>query len=302
MAGESTEVRVDVEGRVLRLTNLEKVLHPGTGTTKAEVLQHYASVAPLLLPLLRGRCVTRIRWPHGVGGPSFFEKNAPAGTPSWVRVVEVGDGVRFPMVEDLATLTWLVNLSAIELHVPQWRVDDGGAVLPPDRLVVDLDPGEPAGLGECAHVALAVRDRLSARDASFETVPVLSGSKGIHVYADLTGRADEFPDSDAVTRLARALAEELQRAAPTSVTASMAKQRRRGKVFVDWSQNSASKTTLSPWSLRGREHPTCAVPVSWTEVEALAADPLALEQVTLADVPERAYAAIGAGFPLFPSP
>ena len=279
-------VRVEADGRAVKVTHLDKVLYPRTGTTKAEVLHHYASLAPVLLPLLAGRCVTRIRWPHGVGDQSFFEKNTPAGTPSWVRVVEVpgsGGNVRFPVVEDLATLIWLANLSALELHVHQWRVDAEGRPQPPDRLVVDLDPGEPAGLGECAQVALAARDWLEER--GLRCVPVLSGSKGMHLYASLA----EHPvgDSEEASSVARELATSLQATHPRLVTATMTKSRRVGKVFVDWSQNSASKTTVTPYSLRGREQPTVAAPLTWAEVEAEADDPLALEQVTLAEFPSR---------------
>ena len=279
-------VRVEVDGRLVKVSHLDKVLYPRTGTTKAEVLHHYASLAPVLLPLLAGRCVTRIRWPHGVGDQSFFEKNTPAGTPSWVRVVEVpgsGGGVRFPVVEDLATLTWMVNLSALELHVHQWRVDEAGRPLPPDRLVVDLDPGEPAGLGECAQVALAARDWLEAR--GLRCVPVLSGSKGMHLYASLADHP--VPDSDAASALAKELATALQAQHRGLVTATMTKSRRVGKVFVDWSQNAASKTTVTPYSLRGRERPTVAAPLTWAEVEEEAEDPLALEQVTLEEFPAR---------------
>lgn len=288
-----TEVPVEVEGRRMSISNLDKVLYPRTGTTKGEVLHYYATVAPTMLPHLAGRCVTRIRWPHGVGGDSFFEKNAPAGTPSWVRTVEVpttgsrsqsGSGViRFPVVEDLATLTWLANLAALELHVHQWRVDEEGAVLPPDRLVIDLDPGEPAGLHECAQVALMVRDALAER--GLDCHPVTSGSKGLHLYADLTVLEEgAVPDSEASTALAKEVAEELQREHAGLVTATMTKSRRAGKVFLDWSQNAGSKTTVAPYSLRGRERPTVATPLTWDEVAAGADDPLALDQPELADV------------------
>lgn len=292
-----TEVMVEVEGRTLRLTNLQKVLYPGTGTTKGEVLHYYAQVAPVLLPHLAGRCVTRIRWPHGVEGDSFFEKNAPSGTPSWVRTAEVpttgsrsrsdADTLVFPVVEDLATLTWLANLAALELHVHQWQVDAEGRPLPPDRLVIDLDPGEPAGLPECAAVALLVRDRLA--DRGLQTRPVTSGSKGLHLYADLPAPAagEEPLDSDGTSDLARSVAEELQREHPDLVTATMTRSRRRGKVFLDWSQNSGSKTTISPYSLRGRERPTVATPLGWDEVEAGAEDPLAIRQYDFEEVLER---------------
>ena len=289
-----SDLQVDVEGRTLTISNLDKVLYPRTGTTKGEVLNYYAQISPLLLPLLADRAVTRIRWPHGVGGASFFEKNAPPGTPSWVRTAEVpttgsraasGSGtLRFPICDDLATLTWLANLAALELHVHQWKVDAEGHPLDPDRLVIDLDPGEPAGLHECARVALLVRDALAERDLTCR--PVTSGSKGIHLYADLTAGRQGL-DSDGTTVLAKEVAEGLQAAHPELVTATMTKAKRPGKVFLDWSQNSGSKTTISPYSLRGRERPTVATPLTWDEVEAGAEDDLALEQFTMEQVLER---------------
>jgi bifunctional non-homologous end joining protein LigD len=291
MPAEKEEVRVDVEGRTLTISNLHKVLYPRTGTTKGEVLNYYAQVAPVLLPHLKGRCVTRIRWPHGVQDASFFEKNVPNGTPSWVHTAKVpttgsraqssSDTLVFPIVVDLATLTWLVNLAALELHVHQWTVGGNGRPRNADRLVIDLDPGEPAGLHECCRVALLVRDKLAERDLAAK--PVTSGSKGLHLYADLPTRLP----SDESTALAREVAEELQGEQPALVTATMTKARRTGKVFLDWSQNAGSKTTISPYSLRGREVPTVATPVSWAEVEAGAEDPLALDQLRFEEVIER---------------
>ena len=209
------EVHVDVEGRTLRLSNLDKVLYPRTGTTKGEVLHYYAQVAPTLLPHLADRAVTRIRWPHGVAEGSFFEKNVPQGTPSWVRTVSVpttgsrgesrhGDRLVFPVVDDLATLTWLVNLAALELHVHQWRVGRNGRPRNADRIVIDLDPGEPATLHECCQVALMVREKLAERD--LDARPVTSGSKGLHLYADLPRR---LPGEES-TALAREVAEDDQ--------------------------------------------------------------------------------------------
>ena len=283
------EVLVEVDGRTLRISNLHKVLYPRTGTTKGEVLNYYARIAPVLLPHLAGRPVTRIRWPHGVEGNSFFEKNAPAGTPSWVRTATVpttgsrsgsgrADTITFPIVEDLATLTWLVNLAALELHVHQWTVGRDGRPRDADRLVIDLDPGEPAGLHECCRVALMVREKLDERGLAAR--PVTSGSKGLHLYAALPRRLP----SDESTALAREVAEELQGEHPRLVTATMTKAKRSGKVFLDWSQNAGSKTTVSPYSLRGRDRPLVATPVSWAEVEEGAEDPLGLEQLRLDEV------------------
>jgi bifunctional non-homologous end joining protein LigD len=292
MAEQRTEVRVEVDGRTLTLVNLEKVMYPRTGTTKGEVLNYYAQIAPVMLPHLADRAVTRIRWPHGTGDQSFFEKNAPAGTPSWVRTVEVpttgsrtksGDeGVlRFPVVDSLATLTWLVNLAALELHVHQWTVTAKGRPLNPNRLVIDLDPGEPAGLGECAQVALLVRDRLE--QDGLDCVPVTSGSKGLHLYAGLDGERTH----EEVRDHAKEIAEELEAGNRSLVVSQMTKARRGGKVFLDWSQNTGSKTTISPYSMRGREFPTVAAPRTWDEVEEGADDPLALEHLRFEEVLER---------------
>jgi bifunctional non-homologous end joining protein LigD len=287
-----TEVHVDVEGRTLRLTNLEKVLYPSTGTTKGEVLDYYVRVAPVLLPHLAGRPVTRIRWPHGVGSMSFFEKNTPGGTPSWVRTAEVpttgsrgpsrnGDTLVFPIVDDLPTLVWMVNLAALELHVHQWTVDADDEPVGADRIVIDLDPGEPAGLHECCQVALLAREALAER--GYDALPVTSGSKGLHLYAPLP---EPLPSSE-TSELAKEIAEELQAAYPQQVTATMTKSRRRGKVFLDWSQNAGSKTTVAPYSLRGTPRPQVAAPIDWDEVAAGAEDPLGLDQLTPAQVMER---------------
>ena len=276
------EIRVEVEGRTLKLSNLDKVLYPRTGTTKGEVLDYYARVAPVLLPHLADRAVTRIRWPNGVEKQSFFEKNAPAGTPRWVRTATVpttgsrtADGregtLSFPVVDDLATLTWLANLAALELHVHQWTVTKAGKPQKANRLVVDLDPGEPAGLHECCRVALLVREALAERD--LDCVPVTSGSKGLHLYAALPERMTP----DETTALAKEVAEALTKEHPTLVTATMTKVKRSGKVFLDWSQNSGSKTTISPYSLRGRERPYVSTPRSWEEVEEGAEDELGLD-------------------------
>ena len=292
MSPQGERQQVDVEGRTLTISNLHKVLFPRTGTTKGEVLHYYAQVAPTLLPHLADRAVTRIRWPHGVEGESFFEKNVPQGTPSWVRTVSVpttgsrgssrhGDRLVFPVVDDLATLTWLVNLAALELHVHQWRVGRNGRPRNADRLVIDLDPGEPAGLHECCQVALLVRDKLAERDLPAR--PVLSGSKGLHLYATLPAR---LPGEES-TALAKEVAEELQGEHPRLVTATMTKARRSGKVFLDWSQNASSKTTIAPYSLRGRDKPMVAAPVSWAEVEAGAEADDGLEQLRMEEVLER---------------
>ncbi len=292
MAAKRTETLVEVGGHRLTLVNLEKVMYPRTGTTKGEVLNYYAQVAPVMLPHLADRAVTRIRWPHGTGDQSFFEKNAPGGTPSWVRTVTVPTSgsrsasgeeteLRFPIVDDLATLTWLVNLAALELHVHQWTVTKRGRPKNPNRLVVDLDPGDPAGLMECSQVALLVRERLAAD--GLDCVPVTSGSKGVHLYAGLDGRRTY----EEVRDYAKEIAEELESAHPTLVVSQMTKARRGGKVFLDWSQNTGAKTTISPYSLRGRDQPTVAAPRTWEEIDAGAEDPLGLEHLRLEEVLDR---------------
>jgi bifunctional non-homologous end joining protein LigD len=287
-----TETPVEVDGRQLTLVNLEKVMYPRTGTTKAEVLNYYARVSSVLLPHLADRAVTRIRWPHGTGDQSFFEKNVPGGTPSWVRTVSVpttGSRTRsgeegeltFPVIDSLATLTWLVNLAALELHVHQWTVTEDGKPLNPNRLVIDLDPGDPAGLGECSQVALLVKERLEQDD--LECVPVTSGSKGLHLYAGLDGSRTHAEVRD----YAKGIAEELEGEHPKLVLSQMTKARRGGKVFLDWSQNTGAKTTISPYSLRGRDLPTVAAPRTWDEIEQGAEDPLALDHLRLEEVLER---------------
>ena len=280
MADESRVTRVEVAGRTLRLSSLEKVMYPATETTKAEVLDYYARVADVLLPHLAGRPVTRVRWPHGVADQMFFEKNLPSGAPSWLPRAPVDD-VTYPLVTDVAELTYLVNLNSLELHVPQWTVDEAGTRAHPDRLVIDLDPGKPAGLHECAQVALLVRERLGA--LGLDLYPVTSGSKGMQLYAALGGDLT----SDQVRDLTQQLAQELTRKHPGLVLWKMTKSLRPGKVFLDWSQNVAAKTTISPYSLRGRELPQVAAPRTWDEVEAGAQDGDALQQLMFDEVLDR---------------
>lgn len=274
---EGSITRVDVAGRQLRLTSLEKVLYPATETTKGEVLNYYARAGQTMLAHLAGRPVTRVRWPHGVGSDSFFEKNLPPGAPSWLPRVPVDD-VTYPLVEDLAQLTYLVNLNSIELHVPQWRVDAEGAPTLPDRLVIDLDPGSPAGLHECARVALLLRERLDG--LGLELHPVTSGSKGMQLYARLGGDLT----SAQVRDLARQLAQEMTQKHPDLVVWKMTKSLRPGKILIDWSQNVAAKTTICPYSMRGREDPWVAAPRTWDEVEAGAEEPEALRQLRFDEV------------------
>jgi bifunctional non-homologous end joining protein LigD len=266
---ESNDVHVEVDGRTLKISNLGKVLYPGSGTTKGEVLNYYAQVAPVLLPHLADRAVTRIRWPNGTEAMQFFEKNLPSGAPSWLRSVTVpstgsrggGDKIVFPVIEGLADLTYFANLASLELHVHQWTVGGNGRPKNPNRMVIDLDPGAPAGLQECCRVALMVRDKLEAQGLS--AAPVTSGSKGLHMYAALPGKrnADEVRDD------AQKIAQELTREEPDLVLWKMTKSLRGGKVFLDWSQNTGAKTTISPYSLRGKARPYVAAPRTWEEIE-----------------------------------
>ncbi len=293
MADRAARVSVEVDGRRLAVSNLDKVMYPATETTKGEVLNYYARIAPVLLPHLARRPVTRIRWPHGVEGPSFFEKNLPSGAPSWLASVDISshgrsprehpgrDTVSYPLVEDTAALTYLVNLASLELHVPQWQVDREGRPRNPDRLVIDLDPGPGAGLVECSRVALWVRTRLE--EMGLTTVPVTSGSKGMQVYAALPGRHS----ADEVRALAQHLAQELTTAQPDLVVWKMTKSLRPGKVLLDWSQNTAAKTTICPYSLRGRPAPYVAVPRRWDEVEGGASRERTLEHLTMEAVLRR---------------
>jgi bifunctional non-homologous end joining protein LigD len=286
VAKTEEQVTVEVEGRRLKLSNLDKVLYPATGTTKGEVLHYYAQVASVLLPHLADRAVTRIRWPNGTGEQSFFEKNLPSGAPGWLRSVSVpstgsrggGDRIDYPIIDDLAGLTYMANLAALELHVHQWKVGRNNQPRNPDRLVIDLDPGSPAGLHECAQVALLVRDRLAEMD--LPTAPVTSGSKGLHLYAALPGKLN----SDEVRDLAREVAQELSTSHPDLVLWQMTKAKRGGKVFLDWSQNTGSKTTISPYSLRGTEAPYVAAPRTWEEVEQGAAEGGMLQHLRLDEV------------------
>ncbi|WP_434995509.1 ATP-dependent DNA ligase [Arthrobacter sp. Ld5] len=266
-AGQQT---VTVDGHTLRLSNLDKVLYPATGTTKADVLAYYAAVAPHLIHHAAHRPVTRKRWVHGVGTPEdpgqvFFQKNIDDNAPAWVprNAIKHKDHTNvYPMVDDLATLTWLGQIAALEIHVPQWRFAADGTPANPDRLVLDLDPGDGAGLAECAAVAGLARDILQGM--GLEPFPVTSGSKGIHLYCALDGRQT----SEQVSAVAHELARALEADHPDLAVSDMRKALRPGKVLVDWSQNNANKTTVSPYSLRGRFHPTVAAPRTWEELGA----------------------------------
>ncbi|GGJ75760.1 ATP-dependent DNA ligase [Streptomyces camponoticapitis] len=249
----------EVEGRRIALSNLEKVLYPATGTTKGEVLHYCATAAGALLAHLAGRPVSFLRFPDGPAGQRFFTKNPPPGTPSWVRRATVprsADQIAEQvLVEDLATLMWAANL-VVEFHTPQWRFDSPARA---DRIVFDLDPGEPATVVECCEAALWLRERLAAD--GLNAYAKTSGSKGLHLLVPL-----EPTPSPEVSAYAKSLAVEAQADLPELVVHRMTRALRPGKVFVDHSQNSAAKTTAAPYTVRARTEPTVSTPVSWEEV------------------------------------
>jgi len=248
----------EVEGRRLALSNLEKVVHPATGFTKGELLHYYATTAEALLPHLRDRPVSFLRYPDGPDGQVFFTKNVPPGTPDWVVTAQVprSEGpARMVLVQDLPSLMWAANL-VTEFHTPQWRIEAPDEA---DRLVFDLDPGPPATVVECCEVALWLRDRLAADGV--ETCAKTSGSKGLHLLAAVAPTP-----SRATTDYAKQLAVAAEKAMPRLVVHRMTRSLRPGKVFVDWSQNAARKTTAAPYTLRARAEPTVSAPVTWQEV------------------------------------
>ncbi len=263
------KVLVEVDGHRLALSNLGKVLYPETGFAKGEVIDYYTRVAPVLLPHLAHRPLTVKRYPNGVDAQFFFEKNAPRGTPSWVRTLTLPapgstknrDTIDYVVVEQLPTLVWLANLAALELHVPQWHVPKRARKPRTDTLVFDLDPGPPATIAQCCEVALALRDLLEAD--GFAPVPKTSGSKGMQVSAPI-----EVDDPERPSQYAHLLARRLERELPKLVVSRMAKELRPRKIFVDWSQNNPAKTTVAPYSLRARPAPTVSTPLTWDEVAA----------------------------------
>jgi bifunctional non-homologous end joining protein LigD len=275
---DADKIAVQVEGRSLSLTNLAKVLYPADGFTKAEVLDYYQRICPVLLPHIAGRPMTLRRYPHGVGDLSFFEKHAPAKRPDWLRTEEVishssrsrapGETMSYLVIDDLPALIYVVNLAALELHVPMWRFPSSGSdgVEPygaeePDLLVFDLDPGAPATIVECCRVAEALRPALEAD--GLRPLPKTSGGKGLQLYAKLSGRTAEQ-----ASELALGYAQRFERELPRLVVSRMTKSARPGKVLIDWSQNNGSKTTVAPYSLRARDLPTVSTPVTWDEVAA----------------------------------
>ena len=251
-------------GQLVSLTYPDRVLYPATGTPKSEVFRYYTTVAEVMLPHIAGRPVTRKRWPNGVDAPSFFEKQLAASAPAWLHRGSLPHRSRttvYPIIDTAAGLAWIAQQAALEVHVPQWRFAADGTPGPADRLVFDLDPGEGVDMSQLCEVAHAVRDLMT--DIGLRVYPLTSGSKGLHLYARLSGVG-----SAGAAILARQVAEQLELAMPSRVTATMSRNLRAGKVFLDWSQNNAAKTTIAPYSMRGREFPTVAAPRTWAEIGA----------------------------------
>jgi len=256
---------VSIGGRDLELSNLDKLMYPAAGFTKGEVIDYYVNVGEVILPHLADRLLTRKRWPDGTASQPFFEKNMPRGTPDWVRTVMMeehgDDGVEYVVADDLPTLVWLANLAALELHVPQWKVGPRGGPQDPDLVVFDLDPGAPADIIDCFNIALALRELLAADGLT--AYPKTSGNKGAQLYVPI-----EPTTSRRTSEYAKKLADQLAQAIPDDVVSSMDKKVRKGKVFIDWSQNNAAKTTIAPYSMRGIDRPTVSTPLTWDEVES----------------------------------
>jgi bifunctional non-homologous end joining protein LigD len=270
----------------VKLTNADKVLYPATGTTKSEIFDYYTSIAEVMVPHIAGRAATRKRWPNGVGQSSFFEKQLAASAPEWLprgSITHRSGTTTYPIIDSADGLAWIAQQAALEVHVPQWRFaaewTRKGEELKPGpatRLVFDLDPGEGVTMSQLAEVARAVRDLIT--DIGLTTFPLTSGSKGLHLYSPL----DKPVSSQGASVLAKRVAQQLETAMPKLVTSTMTKSLRAGKVFVDWSQNNGAKTTIAPYSLRGREYPTVAAPRAWDEL-----DDTALRQLRYDEVLER---------------
>lgn len=252
-----------MDGHRLVLSNLDKTLYPEVGYTKAEVIDYYVRIAPVMLTHVGDRAVTLRRFPDGVDGGSFYEKRCPSHRPGWVPVA-LGPGdrngaIRYCRLDSAAALAWAANLAALEIHAPMARCDDIEA---PTMVVFDLDPGAPAAMAECCRVAVELRSLFDA--LGLEALAKTSGSKGLQLYVPVNGPCTH----DQAGAFALAVAQLLERRRPKEVTSTMSKAVRPGKVFIDWSQNSRHKTTVAPYSLRARPRPTVATPVTWTEVEA----------------------------------
>lgn len=275
---------VEVDGHSIRFTHPEKVMYPETGTTKADVLDYYLRIAEVLVPQSAWRPATRKRWIGGVGtakepGKVFFRKDLEKGAPEWLPTGQMQHkkGINtYPLVNSAAALAWFAQMDALEIHVPQWRFDADGNECNPDRLVIDLDPGPGVDLQGCARIALKVRELF--QEMGRESFPVTSGSKGIHLYVPLGGNLT----SEDASGIAKRVATDLETQLPDRVVSMQKKALRDGRVLLDWSQNSSAKTTVCPYSLRGRQRPWVAAPRTWEEIE----DPR-LAQLTYQEVLER---------------
>lgn len=252
----------EIEGHRLALSNLDKVLYPETGFTKGEVVRYYTDVSESALPHLRGRPTSFVRAPDGVNAETFFAKHVPPGTPDWATIREITAASREPMeqvvIDDLATLVWAANQACLELHTPQWRADHQGEA---DRLVFDLDPGEGADILDCRDVAVWIQERLD--EDGLTVLPKTSGSKGLHLMARI-----ELTESPQVSDYAKQIAKEAESDLPELALSKMKRALRGGKVFVDWSQNAAAKTTAAPYTLRAKHQPSVSTPVTWDELAA----------------------------------
>ncbi|UXA05957.1 ATP-dependent DNA ligase [Mycobacterium sp. SMC-2] len=269
----------------VKLTNPDKVLYPATGTTKRDVFDYYTQIAEAMIPHIAGRAATRKRWPNGVDQPSFFEKQLASSAPGWLPRASVSHRsgtTTYPIIDSIDGLAWIAQQAALEVHVPQWRfvaqwTRSKAEELKPGpatRLVFDLDPGEGVTMAQLAEVAHAVRELMDG--IGLTLFPLTSGSKGLHLYAPLT----EPVSSRGATVLAKRVAQQLEKSMPKLVTSTMTRSLRAGKVFLDWSQNNGSKTTIAPYSMRGREHPTVAAPRTWAEID----DPASLRQLRYDEV------------------
>ena len=269
-------MQVAIDGRTLELSNLDKVLYPTTGFTKGEVIDYYTRVAPTMLTHVRDRGITFRRYPNGTDESGFFEKRCPGHRPDWVPAV-LGPGggrsrtkskappepIHYCQLDSVPALVWAANLAALEIHSPMARSSD---IETPTMVVFDLDPGPDTSIVECCDVALWIRDLLDG--VGLNGYPKTSGSKGLQLYLPLNPSDDDPdpPTHDGCSSFALAVAQVLERKHPTAVTSEMAKAKRPGKVFIDWSQNSRHKTTIAPYSLRARPAPTVSTPVTWDEV------------------------------------
>jgi bifunctional non-homologous end joining protein LigD len=266
MAGKRETIDVEVDGRALTLSNQKKVLYPAAGFTKGEVVGYYQRIAPVLLPHLRDRPLTLKRYPNGVGGMSFFEKNATKSRPDWVQTVPIygygrGEHLNFVLCNDTPTLVFVANLAALELHP---SLSHAQKLEQPSMVVFDLDPGPPADLVTCCKAALVLREEF--RSFGLQAVAKTSGNKGMQLYVPLN-TPTTYEDTKGWSR---GIAEDLEARYPELFVSQMKKSLRDGKIFIDWSQNDFNKTTISVYSLRARERPTVSTPIGWEEIEQCA--------------------------------